>query len=40
MPHRTAQRAAVLLASVLTVDALFHLYWLNLGLYTVPIQCA
>lgn len=27
MSDRTAQRAAVLLASVLTVDALFHLYW-------------
>ncbi|MDJ1133645.1 DUF3995 domain-containing protein [Streptomyces iconiensis] len=27
MPDRTALRAAVLLASVLTVDALFHLYW-------------
>ncbi|MGW7369899.1 DUF3995 domain-containing protein, partial [Streptomyces sp. NPDC054841] len=27
MSDRTAQRAAVLLASVLTVDALLHLYW-------------
>ncbi|MFD4482177.1 DUF3995 domain-containing protein [Streptomyces sp. NPDC058471] len=27
MSDRTAQRAAVVLASVLTVDALFHLYW-------------
>ncbi|MGW5867243.1 DUF3995 domain-containing protein [Streptomyces sp. NPDC055239] len=27
MPDRTAQRAAAVLASVLTVDALFHLYW-------------
>ncbi|WP_369259384.1 DUF3995 domain-containing protein [Streptomyces sp. R35] len=27
MSDRTATRAAVLLASVLTADALFHLYW-------------
>ncbi|GAA3104821.1 DUF3995 domain-containing protein [Streptomyces rectiviolaceus] len=27
MSDRTARRAAVVLASVLTVDALFHLYW-------------
>ncbi|UQT53829.1 hypothetical protein M4V62_01360 [Streptomyces durmitorensis] len=37
MSDRTAQRAAAVIASVLTVDALFHLSWATDAPFTPPV---